>query len=53
MEDVVIALTTVGRGVAQVCHELFVELRLLLVAKVEEGNMKTDRQDDCLDLCVQ
>ena len=27
----------VGRGVAQVFHDLLVELRLLLVAEVEEG----------------
>ena len=27
----------VGRGVVQVFHELLVELRLLLVAEVEEG----------------
>ena len=37
VEDVVGALTPVGRGVAQVFHELLVELRLLLVAEVEEG----------------
>ena len=36
VEDVVGALTPVGRGVAQVFHDLLVELRLLLVAEVEE-----------------
>ena len=40
MEDVVGALTPVGRGVAQVFHDLLVELRLLLVAEVEEGKKK-------------
>ena len=37
VEDVVGALTPVGSGVAQVFHDLLVELRLLLVAEVEEG----------------
>ena len=37
VEDVVGALTPVGRGVAQVFHDLLVELRLLLVAVEEEG----------------
>ena len=37
VEDVVGALTPVCRGVAQVFHDLLVELRLLLVAEVEEG----------------
>ena len=37
VEDVVGALTSVGRGVAQVFHDLLVELPLLLVAEVEEG----------------
>ena len=36
VEDVVGVLTPVGRGVAQVFHDLLVELRLLLVAEVEE-----------------
>ena len=36
VEDVVGALTPVGRGVAQVFHDLLVELQLLLVAEVEE-----------------
>ena len=35
-------LTPVGSGVAQVFHVLLVELRLLLVAEVEEG----DRQEE-------
>ena len=42
LEDVVGALTHVGSGVAQVFHDLLVELRLLLVAEVEEGK-KEDR----------
>ena len=37
-------LTPVCRGVAQVFHELLVELRLLLVNEVEEGE-KEDRQE--------
>ena len=41
VEDVVGALTPVVSGVAQVCHVLLVEVRLLLVAEVEEG---TDRR---------
>ena len=44
-EDVVGALTPVGSGVAQFFHELLVELRLLLVAEVEEGE-KEDRQEE-------
>ena len=36
----------VGRGVAQVFHGLLVELRLLLVAKVEErGRGRQDRRN--------
>ena len=35
----------VCRGVAQVFHDLLVELRLLLVAEVEEGE-KEDRQEE-------
>ena len=35
--DVVSVLTPVGSGVAQVFHDLLVELRLLLVAEEEEG----------------
>ena len=44
VEDVVGALTSVVGGVAQVFHDLLVELRLLLVAEVEEGKRKTDRR---------
>ena len=45
VEDVVGALTPVGSGVAQVFHDLLVELRLLLVAEVEEGE-EEDRQEE-------
>ena len=45
VEDVVGVLTPVCRGVAQVFHNLLVELRLLLVAEVEEGE-KDDRQEE-------
>ena len=45
VEDVAGALTPVGRGVAQVFHELLVELRLLLIAEVEEGK-EEDRQEE-------
>ena len=45
VEDVVGALTSVVGGVAQVFHELLVELRLLLVAEVEEGE-EEDRQEE-------
>ena len=45
VEDVVGALTPVGRGVAQVFHELLVELQLLLVAEVEERK-EEDRQEE-------
>ena len=44
VEDVVGALTPVSTGVAQVFHDLLVELRLLLVAEVEEGKRKKDRR---------
>ena len=44
-EDVVAALTPVVGGVAQVFHDLLVELRLLLVAEVEEGE-EEDRQEE-------
>ena len=44
-EDVVGALTPIGSGVAQVFHDLLVELRLLLVAEVEEGE-EEDRQEE-------
>ena len=39
------ALTPVVGGVAQVFHDLLVELRLLLVAEVEEGE-EEDRQEE-------
>ena len=45
VEDVVGALTPVVSGVAQVFHDLLVELRLLLVAEVEEGE-EEDRQEE-------
>ena len=45
VDDVVGALTPVVGGVAQVFHDLLVELRLLLVAEVEEGE-KEDRQEE-------
>ena len=45
VEDVVGVLTSICRGVAQVFHDLLVELRLLLVAEVEEGE-KEDRQEE-------
>ena len=45
MEDVVGALTPVGNGVAQVFHDLLVELQLLLVVEVEEGE-EEDRQEE-------
>ena len=45
VEDVVGVLTPVCRGVAQVFHELLVELGLLLVAEVEEGE-KEDGQEE-------
>ena len=44
-EDVVGALTPVVSGVVQVFHDLLVELRLLLVAEVEEGE-EEDRQEE-------
>ena len=40
VEDVVGALTPVGRREALVFHELLVELQLLLVAEVEEREEK-------------
>ena len=43
--DVVGALTPVVSGVAQDFHDLLVELRLLLVAEVEEGK-EEDRQEE-------
>ena len=45
VEDVVGALTPVVSGGAQVFHVLLVELRLLLVAEVEEGE-EEDRQEE-------
>ena len=43
--DVVSVLTPVGRGVAQVFHDLLVELRLLLVAEKEEGEEEDRREE--------
>ena len=43
------ALTPVGRGVAQVFHDLLVELRLLLVAEEEEGE-KEEGQEESLEV---
>ena len=45
VEKVASALTPVVSGVAQAFHDLLVELRLLLVAEVEEGE-KEDRQEE-------
>ena len=45
VEDVAGALTTVVGGVAQVFHDLLVELWLLLIAEVEEGE-EEDRQEE-------
>ena len=45
VEDVEGALTAVVGGVAQVFHDLLVELQLLLVAEVEEGE-EEDRQEE-------
>ena len=45
VEDVVGALSSVVGGVAQVFHDLLVELRLLHVAEVEEGE-EEDRQEE-------
>ena len=45
VEDVVGALTSVGSGVAQVFHALLVELRLLLVAEVEEGEEEEGQEE--------
>ena len=42
VEEVVGALTPVGSGVAQVFHEL----RLLLVAEVEEGEEEDTQEED-------
>ena len=45
MTDVAGVLTPVCRGVAQVFHVLLVELRLLLVVEVEDGE-KEDGQEE-------
>ena len=45
VEDVVGALTPVGSGVAQVFHDLLVELGLLLVAEVEEGEEEKGQEE--------
>ena len=45
VEDVVGALTPVVGGVAQVFHDLLLELRLQLVAEVEERE-EEDRQEE-------
>ena len=45
IEDVISVLTLVCRGVAQVFHVLLVELRLLLVVEVEDGE-KEDGQEE-------
>ena len=45
VEDVVSVLTPFVGGVAQVFHELLVELQLLLVAEVEDGK-EEDRQEE-------
>ena len=45
VEDVVGALTPVGRGVAQVFNDLLVELPLLLVAEVEEGEEEEGQEE--------
>ena len=45
VEEVVSVLTPIVSGVVQVFHELLVELRLLLVAEVEEGE-EEDRQEE-------
>ena len=45
IEDVVGVLTHVCRGVAQVFHVLHVEVRLLLVVEVEDGE-KEDGQEE-------
>ena len=45
VEDIVGALTPVGRGVAQVFHDLLIELRLLLVAELEERGVKEGQEE--------
>ena len=49
VEDVEGVHTPVGSGVAQVFHDLLVELRLLLVTEVEEGE-EEDRQEESLEV---
>ena len=44
VEDVVGVLTSVGSGVSQIFHDLLVDLRLLHVAEVEEG--EEERQEE-------
>ena len=46
VEDVVGALTPVVGGVAQAFHDLLVELRLLLVAEVEEAEVEEGEEED-------
>ena len=43
--DVVSVLTSVGCGVAQFFHDLLVELRLLLVGEVEEGEEEEGQEE--------
>ena len=43
--DVVSVLTPVGGGVAQVFHDILVELRLLLVAEEEEGEEENGQEE--------
>ena len=45
VEEVVSVLTPVVSGVARAFHALLVELRLLLVAEVDEGE-EEDRQEE-------
>ena len=45
VEEVVGVLTPVRCGVAQVFHDLLVELRLLLVAEVEEGEEEEGQEE--------
>ena len=44
VEDIVRVLSPVVSGVAQAFHDLLVELRLLLVAEVEEGEEEDGRE---------
>ena len=45
VEEVVGALTPAGRGVARAFHDLLVELRLLLVAEVEDGEEEEGQEE--------